>query len=134
MKRACAVFVLGCSSAAVPAQPDAKPDAKVVDASPDAPAPAAPLEITALGVQGFVLRHGDDVVLTAPLFTRQSALEVALNVPLDPDTAAIDAGLAGVPLANLRAVISGHAHYDHLIDVPRVLDRAPGATLYTNLT
>jgi hypothetical protein len=106
-------------------------------AAPRADAPEvdrSPLEVQALGVQGFVLRHGSDVVLTAPLFTRQSAIDVALGLPITPDVAAIDRGLTGVPLDKLRAVISGHAHYDHFLDVPRVLEAAPGATAYTNLT
>jgi hypothetical protein len=112
------------------AAPDAAPDA----ARDAAIAPPLPLEVDALGVQGFVLRHGNDVVMTAPLFTRQSALEVALNFPLPADVAAIDSGLAAAPLDKLVAVISGHAHYDHLLDVPRVLELAPHATLYTNAT
>jgi hypothetical protein len=115
-------------------------------ADPDAPPPqpmppdaapmvdTRPLVIDTLGVQGFVLRHGDDIVLTAPLFTRQSAIEVALNLPLDADVAAIDAGLATVPGANVRAIISGHAHYDHLMDVPRAMQLAPGSVLATNLS
>lgn len=70
--------------------------------------------------------------MTAPLYTRQSAIAVALDLPLEADTAAIDAGLASLALADLRAIVSGHAHYDHLIDVPHVMSRAPAATAYTN--
>jgi hypothetical protein len=72
--------------------------------------------------------------MTAPLFTRQSAIEVTLNLPIDADTDAIDAGLASEPLSDVRAVISGHAHYDHFIDVPHILSLAPQATAYTNLS
>jgi hypothetical protein len=98
------------------------------------PGVTEPLAIQALGIQGFVLRHGGDSVMTAPLFTRQSGFEITINVPLPADTAAIDAGLANVDLSDLRAVISGHAHYDHFIDVPHILARAPTAVAYTNLT
>lgn len=115
-----------------PVGADAAPDAADVDA-PEM-ADDTPLEVLALGVQGFVLRRGHDAVMTAPLFTRQSAIEVTFNVSLDADTAAIDAGLADVPLADVRAVVSGHAHYDHLIDVPHILTKAPGAVAYTNVT
>lgn len=93
---------------------------------------APALEVTALGVQGFVLSYAGVAVLSAPLFTRQSTLGVTLGLPLDADVAAIDAGLADVDLGGLRAVVSGHAHYDHLMDVPRVLALAPEATLYAN--
>jgi len=130
MKPSVLVLVAACSAPPHVAEPDAEPvaiDAAVI-------APALPLEVDALGVQGFVLRRGDDVVMTAPLFTRQSALDVALNVPLSADTAAIDTGLAGAPTDKLVAIISGHAHYDHLLDVPHVLELAPHAVLYTNAT
>jgi hypothetical protein len=110
-----------------------EPDAAAV--SVDAPIVETDvLDVHALGVQGFVLRHGNDVVMTAPLFTRQSAFEVTLNVSLAADIAAIDAGLAGEPLAEVRAIVSGHAHYDHFMDVPHILETASNATAYTNLS
>ena len=112
--------------------PDSAPDA--TELQPDA-APVvdtSPLVVDSLGVQGFVLRRGGDTVMTAPLFTRQSAFEVGLNVPLDADTAAIDAGISGVDLAQVRAIVSGHAHYDHFMDVPHLLERMPGVPAYTN--
>lgn len=107
------------------------PDAQSVDSS-DPIVDDSPLEIRSLGVQGFVLRHDHEIVITAPLFTRQSAVEVTLNLPLPSDTAGVDAGLAGIALDDVRAVVSGHAHYDHLLDVPRLLERAPHAIAYTN--
>jgi len=120
-----------CSGSSAVSEPDA-----TTSPSPDAPSTIdrTPVEVDALGVQGFMLRRGHDVVLTAPLFTRQSAIDVTFNVPLVSDTAAIDAKLAGEPLADLRAIVTGHAHYDHFMDVPHVLERAPQAAVYTNLT
>ncbi len=114
---------------------DSAPDAPATPA-PDAPPviDKSPLSIQSLGVQGFVLRRGTDAVLTAPLFTRQSAFEVGLNLPLDADTSAIDAGMTGVALADVRAIVSGHAHYDHFIDVPHIMTKAPNAVAYTNMT
>ena len=127
-----ALAALGCTT---PQTMAVAPDAAVpdIDAAVVVVEPS-PLEIHAFGVQGFLLRHGDDVVMTAPLFTRQSAIEVTFNVSLSADTAAIDAGLADEPLADVRAIISGHAHYDHFMDVPYILTKAPSATAYTNLT
>ncbi len=37
-------------------------------------------------------------------------------------------------LANVRAVIARHAHYDHLLDVPAVMSLAPNAKLYSNVS
>jgi hypothetical protein len=110
--------------------------AQSADAAPDARVPVAPLTIHGLGVQGFVLHWGHDAVMTAPLYTRQSAVDVTLNMPLASDTAAIDQNLAleNVPLDEVRAIVSGHAHYDHFIDVPHILDLAPNAVAATNMT
>ncbi|MBI5516959.1 MAG: hypothetical protein HY909_24465 [Deltaproteobacteria bacterium] len=111
---------------------DAAPDARDAHSPTDA-ATSTPLEVRFLGVQGFVLRRGGDVVLTAPLFTRASVLDVTFG-RVAPDEVAITAGLVPVPLGELSAVVTGHAHYDHLLDVPSVLRRAPRATLYANRT
>ena len=126
-----ATGLVACSAPASTAELDAAAPSPV-DTAPVVD--TTPLRIEALGVSGFVLQRGPDMLLTAPLFTRQSAIGVGLNLPLDADTAAIDAGLSTVSLASLRAVISGHAHYDHFIDVPHILSRAPNATAYTNLS
>ena len=129
MRRCLLVLLCACSGPSTVSDPDAA-------GTPDAPptVEAAPLEVHALGVQGFLLRRGRDVVMTAPLFTRQTWLDVTFNVPLVADTQMIDAKLAGAPLADLRAIVSGHAHYDHFMDVPRVLETAPHAIAYTNLS
>jgi len=135
MRRLALVFVAACGGGGPPGGgPDGNSSGSDGPGGSDGPAARPDLDVTSLGVQGFALRYGDDLVLTAPMFTRQSAVAVSLGLSLDPDTAATDAGLAGVDLANLRAVVSGHAHYDHFIDVAHVLDLAPQAIAYTNLS
>ncbi len=100
----------------------------------DAAAPDA-LRIQTLGVQGFVLTYRGESIMTAPLFTRQSGVDIAIGTPIAPDRAATDEGLRGVDLTHLRAIVSGHAHYDHLLDVVHVLTTmAPGIPLYANRT
>ena len=127
-------MLAACSAphASTPA-PDASSDAPAV--RPDAPSTiAAPLAIHGLGVQGFWIQWGHEAVLTAPLYTRQPGFDVTVNAPITRDDAAIDTGLTGEPLGELVAVVSGHAHYDHFLDVPHILDIAPNARAYTNLT
>jgi len=128
------LLLAACSSPhAIAATPDAASDAAIV--RPDTPAEAiAPLTVHGLGIQGFWFQWGNEAVLTAPLYTRQDAVNITINAPITRDDAAIDAGLAGEPLDQLVAVVSGHAHYDHFIDVPHILDMAPHARAYTNLT
>lgn len=136
------VGVLGACGDDDEAPVDAGRDGGVVlrDAGTDMPrdahfdwgVPPNSLEVQALGVQGFVLSYGGESVMTAPLFTRQSTINVGLRVPLTPDVPAIDAALAETALARVRAIVSGHAHFDHLMDVPHILGAAPDATLYAN--
>jgi hypothetical protein len=61
-------------------------------------------------------------------------IDVTLNRPLVADVAGIDSGLAMDSLAELRAIVSGHAHYDHFIDVPHIMAKAPTAHVYTNMS
>src|SRR5688500_6627129 len=95
-----ALASVGCSTPAVPLT---EPDAATTPADGATVADVSPLQIHSLGVQGFVLRRGGESIMTAPLFTRQSAFEVTLNVPLSADVAAIDAGMANVATDEVRA-------------------------------
>ena len=98
------------------------------------------VEITYLGVAGFLIRHGGTLVLTAPSFTNPPLEEVApayfrvfrrAAPRIHPDTLAIERLLpAAADSASLLLV--GHGHYDHLLDVPYVATRrAVRATLYS---
>ncbi len=83
-----------------------------------------PLEIRYLGVAGALLRRGSTAILAAPFFSNPRLLRVMFG-RIDPDAERIDAALAPLAseLADVRAVLVGHAHYDHLMDVPHVATR-----------
>jgi hypothetical protein len=96
------------------------------------------VEITYLGVAGFVIRRGDAIVLTGPSFTNPPLDAVAPAFfrvfrraarPIHPDTLEIERLLPrAADSASLLLV--GHGHYDHLLDVPYVAThRAVGATI-----
>lgn len=92
----------------------------------------APVEMTYLGVGGWLIRKGESAVLTAPLFSNPSLLDAGL-MPIEADPDRIDARLPDV--SDVRAILVGHGHYDHLMDVPWVAEhRAPGALIYGNQT
>lgn len=118
-----------------PGTPPATPTVTATATSTVAPTQptSAPLDVKFLGVAGFLLTYGGEAVLTAPLYTRPNTFEV-LTMPVTSDTAAVEAALPTPTLAPVRAVVSGHAHYDHLIDVPSILARAPQTTLFSNMT
>lgn len=100
----------------------------------ETPAPPPPgLKVKFLGVGGFMMEYGGDAVMSAPLFTRPSMFEVTAGF-VDSDPAGVDTHIPPSSLTNLRAVLSGHAHYDHLLDAPTVLSHAPASVLYGNVS
>ena len=88
------------------------------------------VEITYLGTAGMVLRRGGDAIMTAPFFSNPNLLRVGL-LPISPDRNRIEAGLAGVDVTDVKAILVGHAHYDHLMDALWVArHKTPEAHLY----
>ncbi len=97
---------------------------------PAVEAPTFTLEY--LGVGGWLLRHGESALLTAPLFSNPGLLSVALGA-IESDTTLIDRFLP--PVDDVGAILVGHAHYDHLLDVPWIARRrAPQAQIYGSRT
>jgi len=91
-----------------------------------------PVELTYLGVGGWIIRKGESAILTAPLFSNPSFLDTGL-MPIEADPDRIDARLPDV--SDVTAILVGHGHYDHLMDVPWVAEhRAPEALIYGNRT
>ncbi|HEU0052111.1 MAG TPA: MBL fold metallo-hydrolase [Longimicrobium sp.] len=84
--------------------------------------------ITYLGVDAFVIRHGNDVILTAGMLSAPSPTGL---LRLRPDTARIDSILhAALPDPSLlRAVLVGHSHYDHAMDLPYLVRRFAGPSV-----
>lgn len=94
------------------------------------------VQVRFLGVGGFVIRRGSDVVMTAPLYSSPSPAEFVGKVGMNRKVLDDYFGrhrLAG-EMADLRVILVGHGHYDHLLDVPYFLEKAPGARVYGSLT
>jgi L-ascorbate metabolism protein UlaG (beta-lactamase superfamily) len=97
--------------------------------SPDDP--PAQLEVRFLGVGGFSFRVADDLVLTAPMYSNPDILAVQFG-DIAADPARVDEFLSADFVADASAILVGHAHYDHLIDVPLVHAKAPNALVFGN--
>ncbi|MBT3222634.1 MAG: MBL fold metallo-hydrolase [Proteobacteria bacterium] len=80
------------------------------------------LHIQYLGTAGFVLKSAEQTVVVDPYLSRPGIRRTAL-LPLEVDRLRIR---RYIPEADL--VLVGHAHYDHILDVPE-LCRQTGATM-----
>jgi hypothetical protein len=83
-------------------------------------AAADAVEITYLGSGGLLIRRGEAALLTAPFFSNPGLARVGLGLPIRSDPSRVARGLArvGRHLGRVEAILVGHAHYDHLMDVP----------------
>jgi len=103
------------------------------------PRPGPPLEIRYLGSGGHLIRRGSTAIMTAPFFSNPGLFRVGLG-RISPDSARIDTAVEkiiaeGGRLDDVQAILVGHAHYDHLMDVPRVWrEYAPNAKIFGSLT
>lgn len=106
-------------------------------ATGDANASATPADsdllVRYLGVSGVYFEWQGVGVLSAPFFSHQNLLRVATGKGRI-DNEAIDRGMQGVPNGRAVAILLGHAHHDHLFDVPQVARLHPKAVVYANRT
>lgn len=90
------------------------------------------IQVQYLGTGGNLLWRGKHGLLTAPLYSNPGLLRVGLW-HIYPDTALINRLHPRTPEVKVEAILVGHAHYDHLLDVPYIARRyAPEATIYGN--
>lgn len=83
------------------------------------PCRAADVSITSLGAAGFAIEVEGSSILTAPSYTNPSIWRLPLG-HIEADTDWIDASFpAGI--TGVEAILVGHAHYDHLMDVPHLM-------------
>lgn len=99
-------------------------------------------DVVATGVAGFLVvpwRDSTRLVLTAPSFTNPTIWWMALGdlfFGTSPDTALISRRLAAMPaagaerLSRVHALLVGHGHYDHLMDVPPLASRLSAARVF----
>jgi hypothetical protein len=118
-------------------------DSSLVWSACKAPLPChGEVRLTYLGVGGFLIRSGADVLLTAPSFSHPGLLAVATPLwPIHADSASVDRELHRLLGADLtvldsvQTILVGHAHYDHLMDVSLLARRyARNARVYGTLT
>lgn len=94
--------------------------------APDAftvPTHRAAVRVTWLGTAGFSIEHEGYVVLIDPYLTRASLLRCLRGGLVT------DASLVAAHAPKAHAIVAGHTHFDHALDIPAIA-RATGATVY----
>jgi hypothetical protein len=91
-----------------------------------------------LGSGGWIMQHGEDMVLSGPLFTNSDLIRTGL-LGIRSDTTVVNRYMSHYDslydVSRASAIVVGHAHYDHLMDVPQVARRfAPDAAIVANRT
>lgn len=102
------------------------------------PAHSTTLQIRYLGAGGVLLKRGEDSLLTAPFFSNPSISRLVFSqigfaeFKSRPEEIDRFLGPQDKPdLALVTAVLVGHAHYDHLMDLPYIKQHfLPNATIY----
>jgi L-ascorbate metabolism protein UlaG (beta-lactamase superfamily) len=97
--------------------------------------PAAPqtarINIKSLGVGGYLIDWGDDQIMFAPSYTNPDPLNLLVDTRVSKKT--VDRLIPDV--SDVDMIIVGHAHYDHLLDVPYIMKKyAKKAKLYGSKT
>lgn len=144
----CAVFFGACrwvtTGAPAPLSPTPPDSVRFVDACTGSCTDS--VDIVAMGVSGYLIipwRDSTRTVLTPPMFTNPTIWWMTFGDLLfgtHPDTALMSRRLAGMPaasrdrLSRVRAVLVGHGHYDHLLDLPPLLAGMPHAVVYGSET
>jgi L-ascorbate metabolism protein UlaG (beta-lactamase superfamily) len=92
------------------------------------------LRMVYLGNGGWIMQHGTDMVLTGPLFTNPGIFRAGLG-PIRSDATLVDRYMSRYDVSAAEAILVGHGHYDHLLDVPRTATaHAPRAIIVGSRT
>jgi L-ascorbate metabolism protein UlaG (beta-lactamase superfamily) len=80
------------------------------------------IHIQYLGSGGDLIYRNGVGLLTAPIYSNPTTLRVGFGC-IAPDTNRINQLVPKVPGVRVEAILVGHAHYDHLLDVPHIASR-----------
>src|SRR5205085_11521675 len=90
------------------------------------------VRVTYLGTNGYQLETQGHSLLVDPYFSRISLPRAALGWPVRPNQTEIEEALRRLG-THPDAVLVTHGHFDHLLDVPVVMERT-GAHLLASRT
>jgi L-ascorbate metabolism protein UlaG (beta-lactamase superfamily) len=96
------------------------------------------ISIQYLGCGGLYIVKGDDAIMVDPFFSNQKVMRLGTSIfggggkgkrKLASDPKMIERGLKAIKTSSgnmqpqIKAILSAHSHYDHLMDVPAIFKR-----------
>lgn len=89
------------------------------------------VDIKYLGVGGYLIEWAGDQIMFAPSYTNPDPISLLFNTYANKRT--INRLIPDV--SDVDMILVGHSHYDHLLDVPYIMEKhAPKAKLYGSKT
>ena len=131
-------LLLGCGTPIIISTPIQSGSRPVGCVGAECGDPDSVIAITYLGVSGLLIEHQGHVLLTAPFFSNPTFGQVRPRVRkllrstprISADTNAIEQFLPATA-DRATAILVGHGHYDHLMDVPYIAThRARSAVIF----
>ena len=92
------------------------------------------VEMAYLGSGGWLIEVDGAALMTGPLFSNPGMAQVLFG-RIEPETRLINRGLDTLKTDHVEAILVGHGHYDHLLDVPATVRyHTPSADVYGSST
>lgn len=93
------------------------------------------IAFTYLGAGGWAIEAGGEMLLTAPLFSNPGWIRILRDGVLEANEERIAEVADRFGLDRAVAILVGHAHYDHAMDLPALVrNHATSATVYGSRT
>lgn len=131
-----AISVAGCSAAGDKGLESSGRDSSlkwITDTSVPTHAENGVAKLQFIGAGGFYLSLPQGGVLVDPFYSNPGLLSLASLRTLVPDTQTIDRYLP--PPDDINAVLIGHVHFDHALDLPYIASKLPeSARIYGSAT
>jgi hypothetical protein len=132
---ACLAGALALACATLPPADLPAPPAEPIDACQGAGG-TGEVTVAYLRAGGLAILHEGEALLTAPFYSNPGFARVGLGLGIAPDRERIPERPALLDGARIAGVLIGHAHYDHAMDVPALLEEwgLAGAPVYGSRT
>ena len=87
------------------------------------------VSVTWLGIATLVFDDGETQIMVDGAITRLSVADIALQRRVRSDVATVNFAMDEYRLNRLAAIVAGHSHFDHAIDIGQIANRSRAVVL-----